>query len=365
VAQAWTLLAVVSNGGWGLAALPRGRPLPRRLSARSSRDAGSMPRFGSALFSRCSPVLSCSWSNEGRGHMNRRLALSIVLALGLALGLTACGTSQETAAGGTVNGEVSGKSSGEPVQGARVIVGSRVATTDTAGRYTITGVDVGGTAMNVEAEGYGPYDGTVDMLQGNNVVNVVLEDGTISGLLKENAEVREAIKRATVTVAGQPATVQGARFEVEGVPVGDQTIEVVAGGHQRYSKKITVSPGDNSVTVKLNLTPEETYMRYYQAYRFRRYRQAYLMVHPDVQSHFSYGRFVAANQSTGAVLSIKLFGTRSMGRWSPSYAHRNYRHIVAIDRAVRYQSSSGPYTDNLTQHWQQIDGRWYIIFDWR
>ena len=106
-------------------------------------------------------------------------------------------------------------------------------------------------------------------------------------------------------------------------------------------------------------------MRYYTAYRFERWKQAHLFVHPDVKKHESFKTFVKDMQAGGTVTGFKIFGTRTMGKWDCSWAKKKYRHVVAIDRSVRYQGPYGDYSDNYTQHWQEIDGRWYIIYDWR
>jgi hypothetical protein len=42
--------------------------------------------------------------------------------------------------------------------------------------------------------------------------------------------------------------------------------------------------------------------------------------------------------------------------------NKTYRHVAAVDRAYRYSYNGRTYTDNRTQHWAPIDGRWYIIF---
>lgn len=41
-----------------------------------------------------------------------------------------------------------------------------------------------------------------------------------------------------------------------------------------------------------------------------------------------------------------------------------WSHVVAVDRAYRYQDAWGKWTDNTTHHWVQNNGRWYLIWDW-
>jgi hypothetical protein len=201
--------------------------------------------------------------------------------------------------------------------------------------------------------------------RGENPLNAALEDGTVHVLLVENAEEREPIKKATVTIGGEAVKGgKGARLEATGIPVGEQELVVTSPGHLKVKQAITVSPGENEVSVTLDLTPEETYMRYYAAYRFGRFKDAYGMMHPEVRKHYSYKEYVSQEKDS-VVLSIKLFGTKMMSKWRPPYSKITFRHVAAIDRAVRQQGTYGPYTDNYTQHWIPIKGRWYIVFDWR
>ena len=266
---------------------------------------------------------------------------------------------------GAVTGQVSSKSEQKPVPAATVTVGDQSVVSDASGRFTVKKVTTGSQKVTVNAEGYGPFTQSLEVKKGDNTLNVTLEDGTVRGVLTENAVVREPINKSTVTVAGEKAKVSGRRFELTGVPVGTQTVLVISAGHQKYKKTVEVVPGDNDLTVQLNLTPLETYMRYYAAYRFNRLREAHRFVHPDVKKHESFKAFSKSMKQGGIVVGIKIFGSRTLAKWHPAYAKKTYSHIAAIDRSVRYQDAYGAYSDNYTQHWQQIDGRWYIIYDWR
>ena len=153
-------------------------------------------------------------------------------------------------------------------------------------------------------------------------------------------------------------------FQVLGVPIGQQTVQVVAPNHEPFTTMVTVGPGQNDLTVALSLTPQETYMRYYLAYRFNRFREAYEYLHPDVRKHYSYARFVK-DMSSSVTLSIKFFGSRALSKWTPAFAHKTYNNVVVIDRAVKSQDAYGRVsTDNYSQHWQEIKSRWYLIWDW-
>jgi len=266
---------------------------------------------------------------------------------------------------GKVTGQVSSKSAQKPVSAATVVVGDQKAVTDTSGNFTIDKVSTGAAGVAVQADGFGSYKDTLDVQRGSNSLNVVLEDGTVRGVLRENAAVTEPIKKTKVIVAGEKVKLEGNRFVATGVPIGEQTITVTAPGHEPYKDAVEVVPGDNALKVSLNLTPTETYMRYYQAYRFNRMREAYRFLHDDVKKHDSFKHFTKDMGDGSDIAGIKLFDPRSMSKWRCSWAKKTYKHIVAIDRALRVQTGYGGYSDNLTQHWQQIAGRWYIIYDWR
>jgi hypothetical protein len=284
---------------------------------------------------------------------------AIVAAAVLLAVLTATGCS------GSVSGEVSSKTAQKPVPAATVKVGDQQVVTDTSGHFVIDKVKTGTATVDVQAAGFGPHEASLDVQRGENTLNVVLEDGTVAGTLKENAEVREPIKQAKVTIGGKRVSEsQGARFSATSVSVGEQMVVVRCPGHAVTKQLITVSPGTNNATITLDLTPEATYMRYYAAYRFKRFAEAYLMLHPDVRKHYSLKAFTKG-MKIDQVLSLKLFGTKMLSKWRPSYMHVTYRHVAAIDRAYRYQDAWGTGTDNRTQHWVPAKGRWYIVFDWK
>jgi hypothetical protein len=282
---------------------------------------------------------------------------AVALLIGSALVFAGCS--------GSVSGEVSSKNGKTPLPAATVVVGDQSVTCDSSGHFSIEKVETGRQKVTVSAEGFGPEEQTLDVQKGDNTLNVALEDGTLTIRLKENAEVREPIKVAKVTVGGTKAEkAQGAVFAGTDIPVGQQTVKVSCAGHAPAEQVVDVLPGENSLTVTLDLTPVETYMRYYNAYRFSHWKEARKFLHPDVAKHEPLEKFIKDMDAGGSVIGIKVFGTKSMSKWRCPWSKKTYRHVVAIDRAVRYEGAFGAYTSNLTQHWQLTDGRWYIIWDW-
>jgi hypothetical protein len=266
---------------------------------------------------------------------------------------------------GTVSGVVTSKFLKKPVAGATVAIGTVSAKTSADGRFTLTKVPTGKATLTIEKYGFESLKLPVEVKKTTGPIDVALEDGVLRGKVTENAVVVQAINKATVKVGDSTAAVAADdTFRVLGVPIGLQTVDVVAPNHEPFTTTVNVVPGQNNLSVALSLTPQETYMRYYLAYRFDRYRQAYKFLHPDVRKHYSYARFVK-DMNSSITVSIKFFGSRTLRKWAPAFAHKTYRYIVVIDRAIVLQQGFARLTDNTSQHWQEIKGRWYIIWDWR
>jgi hypothetical protein len=283
--------------------------------------------------------------------------LGVVFICTLGLTLAACS--------GTVKGKVTDKSSGKPVQGAVVQVGTKTATTAADGTYVIQGVPTGSYGAKATHQGYADAAGQVQVKRGTNSLDLVLEDGSLRVKLQENAVVREPIKNAVVTLDGSKMKASASQlFVMEDVLLGDHKLVVHAPNHEAFKATVSIQAGPNTEKAALSLTPEETYMRYYDAYRFGRYQQAYLFLHPVVRKHYPYAKYAADERSGGETLGLQLFGTHYLAKWRAAYANKTFKHVAAIDRALRIQTAFGNYTDNRTQHWQSIKGRWYIIFDW-
>ena len=104
-------------------------------------------------------------------------------------------------------------------------------------------------------------------------------------------------------------------------------------------------------------------MRYYAAYRFGRWREVHRFVHPDVKEHESYKAFVKGVKLGGVIRGFELLGSRHLEEWHSTWMQKTYHDIVAIDRTVRYEDVDGNCSENRTQHWQQIEGRWFIVYD--
>lgn len=193
------------------------------------------------------------------------------------------------------------------------------------------------------------------------------DSANLHGQLTDNAVVIKKVANATVTVGGMTVKADGkGRFELLGVTAGQEQIVVKAPGHADYQSTMVVQPGDNQVTVALDLTVFETYKRNFKAYSQKRYSVSYQILHPDVRAHYTYARYVAYMKTVPDIVSYKITRSRKLASWHAPYLGKTYRNVWAITRVLRYHDSSGYFTDDpLTMHWGQVEGRWYAIFNWQ
>ena len=188
----------------------------------------------------------------------------------------------------------------------------------------------------------------------------------VHGVLTDNAVVKKAIRNATVTVAGMPATVSGQSYTVADVPVGQQTIVVSAARHVKLTQLVVILAGDNTINVSLGLTAKETYLRYFNSYNHFRYWTAYKMVHPDVRAHYPFARYRDYMWffTHPPYLSTRVLQVRTLATWRPRYLHKTYRDVKAITSERPYKCMGEIITERGVGQWDEISGRWYRIFDW-
>ena len=75
--------------------------------------------------------------------------------------------------------------------------------------------------------------------------------------------------------------------------------------------------------------------------------------------------FAAYPESGGVVTSVFFDINCRLGKWRPSYSDQTYYWVVVVERTLNVHTELGDcFVRQPNQHWQQIDGRWYIIFDW-
>lgn len=201
------------------------------------------------------------------------------------------------------------------------------------------------------------------------------DTAVLHGVLSDNAVVKKAIVNPTVTIGGTAATIDGAGYAVQGLPVGPQTVVVAAPRHITWTRVVTLLPGDNTLDVKLDLTVTETYRRYYAAYNHQRFYPAWKMVHPDVRGTMlqwgkplTYSRYVWYMKGWNLpFLSMRIKSVSNVATWKPAaragLPHASYSHLKRIVRVIRYRLGGTVVAERCYNQWQQRSGRWYIIFD--
>ena len=108
-----------------------------------------------------------------------RAGLLLIAVLGMLIAVGGCGGGPgrpELAArsGASLRGTVKGKATGLPVKQATVKLGRRLAATDAAGRYVLTGLAPGTGTLQVSAAGFRVFRDTVTLTAGPNRKNVTL-----------------------------------------------------------------------------------------------------------------------------------------------------------------------------------------------
>lgn len=264
-----------------------------------------------------------------------------------------------------VTGRVVSGTSGQPVTSATVTVGELSAQTDANGGFAFTKVKNGEYEVSCIPSGYPKAKKPVVVGSDLKPFVLTVADSAITGKVTETAVEPKAIATGTVQVAGQslPIAADGS-FSAQGLIPGETTMTVVVADHMPKITKVTLKPGANSVDASVSLTPQQTYQRYFSAYKFSRYKVAYKYVHPDQRKKESYAEF-AKSMSSSTAISLALGQISTLGKWKSKSTGKTYANVTEIDRSVVYQIPGyASQTDNLSQHWiRPADGNWYIVFN--
>ncbi len=93
------------------------------------------------------------------------------------------GGGNKTPTHGTVTGAVKNALTDAPIADARVSIGGRSTYTGTNGEYEITGIPAGNYTITASAEGYKPYSQKINVQKGNQVIDIMMEQGTADYLV--------------------------------------------------------------------------------------------------------------------------------------------------------------------------------------
>ena len=160
---------------------------------------------------------------------------------------------------GSITGTVTDAATGATIAGATVTDGTRLATSDANGVYTIASVPVGTYAVTATASGHNSASQSVQVTAGQtSTANFVLSapppPGAIAGTVKD-AATGATIAGATVK-AGVASTTTDAsgQYVLSDLTEGSYTETVSASGYADVSQSVSVVTGQTTV-VNVNLPP--------------------------------------------------------------------------------------------------------------
>ena len=162
----------------------------------------------------------------------RRLLVSFFVVMVASAGLTAMALAQ----GGLLSGRVTDSETGAPIQGARVIFENPTAnpprveqTTDSSGNYRVLGLNSSQWLLTVEADGYEPNPGPVNVRQANNP-NVDVPMNRIKHRLE--------LMLGAAAVSGVDIEAVGAEFDAADAAYENQQWEEALAGYQSVSQTL-------------------------------------------------------------------------------------------------------------------------------
>jgi carboxypeptidase family protein len=157
----------------------------------------------------------------------------------------------------SLSGDVTDSTSSTPISGATIYIadssnGSRSATTNSSGNYSLSGLRSSGFTINVSANGYVPLSKGVTLASDQTLsfsltrmsttpstfdVDGTATDGTSGGILP-----KIAIRITDGANAGKSATTDGSgNYSIAGVNPGTFTMSAAAVSYQTTTKQVTVS----------------------------------------------------------------------------------------------------------------------------
>jgi len=159
---------------------------------------------------------------------------------------------------GAITGTVTSAKDGSPIVGATVTDGTRTASTDATGKYTIANVPPGSYQVTASKSGYYSSALTVTVVSGGSAVanlslSQIIVAGSITGSVID-AKDGSPIVGATVSDGGRTAlTDAGGQYIIAGVPQGTYTLTASAAGYAVSSQGVSVVAGQ-STTANFALT---------------------------------------------------------------------------------------------------------------
>jgi thermitase len=153
---------------------------------------------------------------------------------------------------GTITGSVTDAEDGSGIVGATVTDGTRTATTDASGKYTIADVPPGTYQVTASKSGYHSSSSSVTVLAATTAVvdfssNEIVVFGIITGSVTD-AEDGSPIVAATVSDGTRTVQTDAAgQYIIDDVPPGTYQVTASKSGYHSSSLSVTVSEGNTAV----------------------------------------------------------------------------------------------------------------------
>jgi len=175
---------------------------------------------------------------------------------------------------GSITGSVTDAEDGSPIAGAAVTDGTRTATTDASGKYTIANVPAGSYEVTASKEGYHSSSLTVTVLSGSSAVanlslTQVIVPGSITGSVVDaedgspvvGAIVSDGIRTTTTDATG--------KYAIANVPPGTYQVTTSKEGYVSVTLTATiVSDGTSVMNFSLNQKSPATNAMWVNSIRF-------------------------------------------------------------------------------------------------
>lgn len=187
-------------------------------------------------------------------------------------------------------------------------------------------------------------------------------EGGLAVTVREDALEPTSVATATVSLDSS-ATTTAASPVFEHLSPGPHKLRVEAPNHETLDTTVTVTSGRSSYVATVSLTPIETYVRFNKANQFGRMAFAYKYLHPDVRKAVPFDKF-DKGMSQMSTMQMTFGDTRVLPRWRSPLTKKTYMDVTEIDRMYvgQVKATGQTLTDNGTQHWLKMGGRWFIVY---
>jgi thermitase len=149
---------------------------------------------------------------------------------------------------GSISGTVTDAQTGNAIGGATVSDGTRSATADASGAYTLGNVPAGSYTITASGSGYASASRGVSLNAGQTLtasfaLSALVANGSISGTVTD-AQTGKAIAGATVSDGARGATTDASgTYALGNVPAGSYTVTASASGYGSASRGVSVTAG--------------------------------------------------------------------------------------------------------------------------